>query len=110
MRNLQLEQDICEAIHARKVIRFRYRDQGYYRTFEPYIIYRSDMGKVLVGGKQRRDDSQPEKPPMPHKFEVGLISAPSLDVTPYTFDFDYRFDPDRPEYRGRTICVIQAPE
>jgi hypothetical protein len=106
MRNFELEAAICEAIQSHSVIRFYYKDQTYYRTFEPYIIYRSDMGKVLVGGKQRRDDSKPDQPPTPHRFEVALINASSLDTTPYIFDYDTRFDPDRPEYRGRTVCVI----
>lgn len=105
MRNYQLEQRLCDAIKKHQVIRISYKGQNYSRTFEPYIIYRSTHDKILLGGTQKKDDSQPLKKPQPHNFEVELISA--LTITDETFEYDERFDPAHDLYRNRTICVIQ---
>lgn len=104
-RNLVLEQQLCDAIKRHRVVRLAYDRESYFRTFEPYIIYRSEPGHVLVGGTQTRDDSQPAKPALPHRLEVGRIS--SFSATDQVFRFDNRFDPTRDEYRGRIICVIE---
>lgn len=105
MRNVALETRLCDAIKKHRVIRLRYKNQTYSRTFNPYIIYRSSEDNILLGGTQTTDDSKPHKPPTPHKFEVGLIT--SLTITDETFEFDDRFDPTRDEYHNNIICVIQ---
>src|SRR5262249_30270349 len=78
-RNRGLEQDLCDAIARHRVVKLSYDRENYERTFEPYIIYHSEQDHYLVGGTQTRDDSQPNKREIPHKFEVGRIS--SLTIT-----------------------------
>src|SRR5437868_6822578 len=107
MRNLLLEQQLCEAMKRHQIIRLRYKGQNYSRTFEPYIIYYSpaDRDRILIGGIQTEDDAKPLKLATPHKFEVCLISA--LTFTDKTFEYDLRFDPTIDEYRNGIICVIK---
>lgn len=105
MRNIPLEQKLCDAIKRHRIVSLRYKGQLYSRTFEPYIIYRSTKDKILLGGTQTRDDSQPTKPPEPHNFEVKLISA--LTVTDDVFKYDDRFDPANDIYRNGIICIIK---
>ena len=107
MRNLRLENELCSAISKYRTIMFRYKNELFDRTFEPYIVYFSPTDKnfVLLGGTQTKDDSKPLQPAEPHKFEVELLSR--LAFTDKTFDYDPRFDPTRPEYRNGIICVIK---
>ena len=105
VRNLTLENQLCSAIKRHRVIRLRYKSQNYYRTFEPYIIYRSTKENILVGGMQTKDDSRPFKESEPHNFEVEQIS--SLQITEETFKYDSRFDPTGKEYCNGIFCVIQ---
>jgi hypothetical protein len=104
MRNVLLENKLCDAIKRHQVIRLRYKGQLYSRTFEPYIIYRSTKDNILLGGTQTKDDSQPLKPATPHNFEIELITA--LTVTDATFKYDERFDPTADIYRNGILCVI----
>lgn len=105
MRNHNLEKKLCDAIKKHNVIRLRYKGQLYSRTFEPYVIYTSTKDKILIGGTQTKDDSQPLKKAEPHNFEVGLITA--LEVTDKVFQYDKRFDPNDEIYRNGIICVLK---
>lgn len=105
MRNLTFENQLCSAIKTHRVIRLQYKKQNYYRTFEPYVIYRSTKDNILVGGTQTKDDSRPFKKSEPHNFEIDLIS--SLQITETTFEYDSRFDPAGKEYSNGIFCIIQ---
>jgi len=105
MRNITLEKQLSDAIKKHEVVRLQYKRQNYYRTIEPYIIYRSTQDNILLGGTQTVDDSQPLKPPEPHNFEIELIST--LKITGKAFDYDEKFNPSAKEYRNGIFCVIQ---
>jgi len=107
-RNPALERQLCDAIKRHRAVRVTYESESFSRTFEPYIVFRSQPGRILVGGTETRDDSQPGRLPEPRYYEVGRIS--SFSVTDKVFKYDNRFDPTRDEYSGRIICVIQRIE
>lgn len=103
-RNYYLEQQLCQAMRQRCVVRLRYDEELHYRTFHPYIVYREAEGRILVGGIRAHDEAAIFKPPAPRRYEVGRISE--LKVTEETFRIDPRFDSERPEFSNEVICSI----
>ena len=103
-RNLIAENQLCEAIKQKRVVRLRYENDFTDRVFHPYIIYQSQTGKILVHGLQIQNMGSPFDQAEPHKFEIGKIS--SIQIMPDAFSVDIRFDRNRKEYVGRTICVV----
>ena len=104
-RRLDLEKTLCEAIKEQKVVRLRYKNEFHSRTFEPYIIYNSSTDKILVGGTQTKDDSEPLKPAKKRYFEIGLVN--SLSVTDNTFNPDTKFSSFGKEYSSLYVfCAI----
>ncbi len=106
MRNYALEKKLCDAIAKHQIVRLRYKNQLYSRTFEPYVIYRSTKDNILVAGWQTKDDSQPLKKSQWHNFEVELITA--LTVSDKIFNFDVRFDSRNDDYRNGIVCIIKS--
>ena len=107
MYNITLQNQLKEAIKKHRIIRLKYKNQYYHRTFEPYVIYYSpaDPQRILLGGYQTKNDSKPFEQPTPHKFEVDFIS--SVVITDDAFDYDVRFDVTDNEYRNGIILVIK---
>jgi len=105
MRNRILEHKLCDTIKKHYVVRLKYKDQFYSRTFEPYIVYRSTKDKILVSGYQTKNDSKPFKKSEFHHFEVALIS--SLKITDEIFKIDIRVDLTDERYGDDIICKIK---
>lgn len=102
-RNYHHEQQLCLAVKQHRQVRIRYEHDLHYRVFQPYVVYRTPEGRVLVGGIRVRDESAWYKPAGPRKFEVGLIS--DLQVTDVVFAPD-RFNADKPEFRHDPLCTL----
>lgn len=103
-QRLQLEQEICTAIRQWRVLRFRYAREFTYRAFEPYVVYRSGTGRIVVSGMQTADDAKPQREPEPRKFELGLIR--NLHVTGQCFEAVEGFSSYGPEFGGQILCAV----
>ncbi len=108
MRNFTLENQIIQAISKLKSFRFRYKDELFFRTFNPYVLYHSpaDSNRILVGGIRIHNDSKPLEPPAFRKYEVALISQ--FTITDNSFDYDSGFTTISKEYRNGIISAIKA--
>jgi predicted DNA-binding transcriptional regulator YafY len=107
-RRTDLEAALCRAIRARKVVKLRYSDTIGNRTFEPYVVYRSSPTKILVRGKQTKDDSDPLKASGWRDFEVGRIT--SLVLLDETFENERQFSSFTAEIGMNVICAIDRPQ
>jgi hypothetical protein len=89
-RNYAFEQQLTNAIAQRRRIRFRYQYDVHYRVFDPYILFKDNEGRHIIGGVRLKDESKPMKKPAPCKYEVGLITA--IEVSDNNFNVDTRFN------------------
>ena len=104
LRKLHFEQQLCEAIRARKLVEIRYEDDLTYRLFAPYAVYKSTKDKVNVSGTQVSNPSQPLDRNEPRVFEVGKIT--DMRITDSVFTPDSRFDRFDPRYKDGIICSV----
>ena len=88
-RNYEFEQQLTNAINQRRRIRFRYQYDVHYRIFDPYILFKDNEGRHIVGGVRIKDESNPSKKPAPCKYEVGLMT--DVQVSDTNFIVDTRF-------------------
>lgn len=96
---------LCDAIRAKKLVKFRYKDDLLARTFSPYIVYRTDSQHLHVSGYQEHN---PAKPLDRHKwrdFEVADIAG--LMVSDETFVPEADFDPFHKRYAAGIICHVR---
>ena len=89
-RDYHIEQEMSFAIRNRRIVRLRYDLDLRDRVFEPYVLFKDNSGRVMVGGRRVLDENDLFKPPAMRQFEVGLVN--NLEVTEETFEFDTRFD------------------
>jgi len=104
LRKPHFEQQLCEAIRARKLVEIRYEDDLTFRVFAPYAVYNSTKDKVNVSGTQVSNPSQPLDRNEPRVFEVGKITA--IRPTEIAFTPDHRFDRLDPRYKDGIICSV----
>lgn len=106
-RNIQFENKLCKAIKDRHTVKLRYRDEPLDRLYDPFIVYRSPLDRVvtLVHGFQQKNENKPMDHPAPKTFHVSLISE--IFITDATFNFDFRFNPLDQEYRNGVICAVK---
>jgi len=96
---------LCDAIRARTLIKFRYRDSLQERTFAPYIVYRTADGHLHLSGYS---EFNPVKPLERHEwrnFEFDEISG--LSITKEAFTPDATFDPTNKRYAAGIICHVK---
>lgn len=103
-RNPIIEQHICNAIKTRHRIKFRYDDELNYRTFEPYIIYKSTRQNYLVYGIQTYDSAKPLQGKAPRNFEIYYIQ--SLSTLDELFLPDIQFRSASFENNLGIVCAI----
>ena len=83
------------------LVELRYEDDVFERSYAPYVVYRTNTGKVCVFGMQVGNTAAPNDRTDPHNFEVGKIR--SLNLTGTKFQTDPQFSLAQPKYRDR-IC------
>jgi len=107
MINYVIQNQLEDAIKKHKVVTFRYNNEFFDRTFEPYVIYHSpaDSNRILVGGVQTKNDSKPFDPPTFHKFDIEFVSL--LIITKNVFKYNVGFSTLDKEYRNGIIARIQ---
>ena len=106
-RNYEYEQQLTNAINHRRRIRFRYEYDVHYRVFDPYIMYKDEESRFIIGGIRIKDESKPTKKPAPCKYEIGLIT--DLQVSDNTFKVDPRFKSTRSKYANlEVLCAIDS--
>ena len=89
-RNYEFEQTLTNAIAQRRRVRFRYQYDVHYRLFDPYILFKDNEGRHIIGGVRVKDESKPIKKPAPCKYEIGLIT--DIQVSDNNFAIDSRFN------------------
>ncbi len=99
------QDQLCEAIDKQLVVELRYKDDIQNRTFNPYWVYRSTTGKILVGGWQVYNPNKREGNSY-HKFELRLIK--SLVVTKTGFDVQPNIPITRPDDCTLLICGLNG--
>ena len=86
-------------------LRFRYEYDVHYRIFDPYILFKDDKGRYIVGGIRIKDESTPIKKPAACTYEVRLIT--DIKILDKNFDADPRFNSVRSKYASQDIrCAI----
>lgn len=104
-RRYDFETILCSAINGLQQVELKYDDDLDTRLFEPYAVYPSSTGKILVSGTQIRDNNDRRDEFEPHEFEVGKLRF--LRITETVFRPDPRFNPSLPKYRKGFICRIR---
>ena len=102
-RRTDLETTLCEAIRSKTRVRLHYKNEGHFRTFEPYIIYES-AGRILVAGVQIKDDAKALSMSGWREFEVDRVNT-ILRIRE-TFRSDPEFSPFRAKFGTNVICVV----
>ena len=102
-RRTDLETTLCEAIRSKTRIRLHYKNEGHFRTFEPYIIYES-AGRILVAGVQIKDDPRTLSTSGWREFEVDRVNT-ILRIRE-TFRPDPEFSPFRAKFGTNVICDV----
>ena len=104
-RNYEYEQQLTNAINHRHRIRFRYQYDVHYRVFDPYILFKDEKGRYIIGGIRIKDESKPIKKPAACKYEVGLIT--DIQMSENNFVADPRFKSVHSKYAAlNVICSI----
>ena len=104
-RNYEFEQQLTNAINHRRRVRFRYQYDVHYRVFDPYILFKDEEGRYIVGGIRIKDEGKPNKKPAACKYEVGLIT--DIQISNNNFDVDPRFKSIRSKYANlEVLCAI----
>ena len=88
--------ELAEAIQNHKKVLLQYDDQPPpLREIDPYVIYRSTTGKILLNAYQHSGYSESEEEVAWKIFEIDRIT--SLTVLDKVFDIrpDYKPDSDR---------------
>ena len=99
-----LQSTLCEAVKSRNIVRLKYDDDFQFRTYAPYIVYRSSKNIVLVGGTQINNPTEPFEHNEPRNFDLEKITA--LEVTDQKSQPPSDFDALNRRYRFGIICVI----
>ncbi|MGI9569143.1 MAG: hypothetical protein ACR2PH_05270 [Desulfobulbia bacterium] len=104
-RKYEFEQQLTNAINNRRRLRFRYEYDVHYRVFDPYILFKDEKGRYIIGGIRIKDESKPVKKPAACKYEVGLIT--DIQMSEKNFVADPRFKSVRSKYATLDIlCAI----
>ena len=99
-----LQSTLCDAVKSRNIVRLKYDDDFQFRTYAPYIVYRSSKNIVLVEGTQINNLEEPLVQNEPRQFELEKITA--LEVTDQKSPPPSDFNPLDKRYRYGIICVI----
>ncbi len=102
-RRFDLEQALCSAIKARKLVTLTY-DDYVARTFQPTAVYVTSKDKVCVSGVQIINPVKPLDNVEPHNFEVGKIT--SVVITDQPFLVPSNFDRFEKKYDKGVICSV----
>lgn len=109
MKDNVKEKTFCSAIQQRRVIAFSYKAQPYIRTFKPYVLYKSTLGKVYIEGWQVKNISKPSLPPEWQRFESSLMTE--ITILDETFKPNKQFTSlDNKKYGKNIICAIDRPK
>ncbi len=106
-RDYHVEQEMSFAIRNKRIVRLRYDLDLRDRVFEPYVLFKSRDGRVMVGGRRVLDENDLFKPPAMRQFEVGLVN--NLEVTEETFAIDDRFDSGNLSKSNEIIASVDRP-
>ena len=96
---------LCDAISAKKLVKFRYKTDMSARTFAPYIVYRTANQHLHVSGYQEHNPAKPLERHEWRDFELDQIKAASS--TEETFVPDADFDPLNKRYAAGIICHVK---
>lgn len=96
---------LCDAVGARKLVKFRYRQELGERTFAPYIVYRTSAGHEHVSGYLMVHPQKPLIEPVWRDFETKEIQA--LSVTDKVFAVDLSFNPLNKRYANGIVCHVR---
>lgn len=107
-RRTDLDNTLCQAIRSKITVRLHYKNETYFRTLEPYIIYQHSHGKICVAGVQTRDNSKLSHVPEWREFEID--HSDSILLTQETFKLDPNFSSFTGKFaRYEVMCAVDRP-
>jgi hypothetical protein len=95
---------IQQAIREKRVVNLRYDQDILDRVIEPYALYQSTQGKILVFGIQLRNNNKPLTPTEPRHFETVILR--SITLTDKHFQADPSFSVRNIKGCSRVIVSI----
>ena len=101
-RNLAFEENFCQAIRDRVLVKLRYEDDVAERTFAPHAVFHSLKNKVSVSGTQIKNPGKAGDEP--RYFEIGKVASATLTdckFTPHPW-----FNRSDEQYRNGIICSV----
>lgn len=102
---LLVKKKLCDSIKKRRTVRLRHSDESAFRTFNPYVLYRSPKNKILVSGVQIRNDSGLNKEISPLTIEAAKISE--VIVTEDFFEYDIFWRIPENKFANGVICILK---
>jgi hypothetical protein len=102
-----LGKTLCKAIRSKTRVRLHCKNEIYFRTFEPYILYRAQTGKILVHCMQTQDDSNRARGKDLQSFDVRLLN--SVILIKETFGYYAAFTSFKPKLGIHIICAVDSP-
>lgn len=98
------QQELCDAIKAKRFVRIRYEADDAEHMFAPHIVYRSFRGKILVGGVLKDDPNVRLAKKELHAF--ALETFRSVVMTEKCFRPSLLFNPFDKIYRNGILCRV----
>jgi len=103
-RNFGWERLIMDAFEKRLQIEYRCTGDAQHRTMNPYVLYESGPGKVLVGGWQVRNPNKPSAPDWRNPEVGGLVD---LRIGAEAFQPDPTFNTGDERYRNGVMGTVR---
>lgn len=100
---IEFEDILRRAIYDRQGIVVRCQGFSEERLFEPYVLYRSRMGRVRLAGNELVSQRRGAKP-VPRVIDLSTVTAVRLSGQRFTPD--PQFNPDDPHYQFGIICRV----
>lgn len=94
---------LCDAI--KRLLCVSAKEKGHAYLIAPHIVYRGPKDAQLLDGVViEKDGKVPNKKKL-ETFKVADLTE--IAVTGTAFTPEAGFDPSRPKYDGKTICVVE---
>jgi hypothetical protein len=108
MRRFDLEQRVCGAITARRMIRFKLGAEKGAHLVVPCAVYLAAGGKIMLAGLPVDDPKHPPEKGAPKDYEVALFAE--LELTDHRFKPPAGFNSHAERYKAGVECALDRKE
>ena len=108
MRRFDLEQRVCGAITARRLIRFRLGSAKKADLVIPLAVYLAANGRIMLAGLPVEDPKHLPEKGTPKDYEVALFA--DLELTEHRFKAVAGFNSHPERFKAGVECALDRKE